>query len=254
SDLTITEESSSYLGLALQGPKSCAILSAFGFEDVSSLKPFDLRIFDLGGHEIIVGRVGFTGDLGYEIWFAPGALSEVEHALNAAEEATGVKGIGYGLTAIQMGRIEAGMIVPGWDTAGTFDDSADERTPLELTLGWNVKLDRGMDFVGENALRAQKANGTRFKMRGIRIDHSAPIEEGTDLFTTVDGQRTTIGKVPSLIWHAVEECWIGFASLKAAYAKAETVYVLSDDQAVDGELCNLPFIQLDRRTQTPAPC
>ncbi|MEO1043734.1 MAG: aminomethyltransferase family protein [Pseudomonadota bacterium] len=252
-DLTITDDSSSYLGLALQGPKSCAVLSAFGFSELSALKPFDLQINELDGHEIVVGRVGFTGDLGYEIWFAPDALPSVEKALNAAEAATGVKGIGYGLTAIQMGRIEAGMIVPGWDTAGTFDDIAQERTPLELTLRWNVKLDRGLDFVGEQALRQQKADGPRYRMKGIRINDRAPIEEGADLFTDVDGERISIGKVPSLIWHVLDECWIGFASLQTDFAKADDVYLLVGDRAVSGELCKLPFIQLDRRTATPAP-
>lgn len=251
-DLKITDESSSLFGLALQGPKSCAILSQFGFEKIEALKPFHLGIYQLDSIDIIAGRVGFTGDLGYEIWFPPAALPAVERALNAAEHATGVKALGYGLAAVQMGRLDAGMIVPGWDTANTFEDDDRERTPLELTLGWNVKLDRDDEFVGKSALRKQKATGLRFKMKGVRIFDKAHMEEGDDVFAEVDGKRQKIGTIPSLIWHTADQCWIGFVSLKPEFASLEEAYVMREERMVACNICKLPFIDLERRTATPA--
>ena len=252
-DLIITEETSSLLGLALQGPKSSAMLNAFGFEAIAELKPFDLHVYDLDGYDILIGRVGFTGDLGYEMWFPHGALPAVEKALTSAENAIGVKGIGYGLITAQMGRIEAGMIVPGWDTAGTFEDAELERTPLELTLGWNTKLGRGYNFVGESALTKQKTQGPRYRMEGLRIREDTPIEEGTDLYIDIEGERTKIGRIPSLIWHVKDQCWLGFASLKTSAAPTTAVYALTGNRPVMAELTKLPFIQLDRRSEVPAP-
>lgn len=252
-DLKITEESALFHGLALQGPQSCALLTAFGFAGLAELKPFDLKVFELGGFEIIAGRVGFTGDLGYEIWFPTDALPTIEAALNNAEQSTGIEGLGYGLITAQMGRIEAGMIVPGWDTAGTFEDLEQERTPLELTLGWNVKLKREDAFAGKAALIQQKTNGPRFAMKGIRLRDSSAIEEGTDLYAMVDGTRTKVGTIPSLIWHVQDECWIGFASILTAHKSVEDVFALSGESPVKGELIKLPFVSFERRAQTPAP-
>lgn len=147
-DIEIFEETSDWAGLAIQGPKSCAVLSQFGFSGIEALKPFDLRRYDLAAHDVIVGRVGFTGDLGYEIWFHPRAIDVIQSAINAAESGLGFEILGYGLSAVQICRIEAGMIVPGWDTAGEFVDKSRERTPYELTLGWNVKLQRDEAFAG----------------------------------------------------------------------------------------------------------
>ena len=252
-DLQITEESALLHGLALQGPQSCALLSAFGFADLAELKPFDLKVFELDGFEIITGRVGFTGDLGYEIWFPTDALPAMEAALNEAEQKTGIKGLGYGLITAQIGRIEAGMIVPGWDTSGTFEDLEHERTPLELTLSWNVKLKREDAFAGKAALIRQKADGPRFVMKGVRLDDPAEIEEGADLFTLIDGERIKVGTIPSLIWHVQDECWLGFASLQAAHKSVENVFALSGETQVNADLSKLPFVQFERRAQTPAP-
>jgi len=105
--LTITEETDSLAGLAIQGPKSCSVLDYFGFDDIQHLKPFELKYFTLAGHEILVGRVGFTGDLGYEIWFSPEATKDVEQALIRSENALNIQIPGYGLTALQVCRIEA---------------------------------------------------------------------------------------------------------------------------------------------------
>ena len=144
------------------------------------------------------------------------------------------------------------MIVPGWDTTGTFEDPEFERSPLELTLSWNVKLKREDFFAGKSALIKQKEEGPRFVMKGIRHRDTAPIEEGCDLFSIIDGTQTKVGTIPSLIWHVQEECWMGFASIKASFKNIESVFALSDDRPIQGALAKLPFVQFERRSKTPA--
>ncbi|MCP4271789.1 MAG: aminomethyl transferase family protein [Gammaproteobacteria bacterium] len=251
-DLTITEETASLAGLAVQGPKSCAVLKQFGFSGIENLKPFELTYFELDGHQVLTGRVGFTGDLGYEIWFSPDAIEAVEKALNNADEALGLQIPGYGLTAVQICRIEAGMIVPGWDTAGEFTDLENERTPYELTLGWNVKLDREEEFVGKAALTQQKLTGPRFRMKGITINHACSVEEGQELYANINGERITVGTLPSLIWNADKSQWIGFVSLKINHADVNNTYIKENDTEIDCQICKLPFINLQHRVQVPA--
>jgi len=251
-DLTISEETSSLAGLAIQGPKSCTVLNQFGFDKIEFLKPFELKYYDLSGHKILVGRVGFTGDLGYEIWFHPDATETVKDALIDAEKQLNIQIPGYGLTALQACRIEAGMIVPGWDTAGEFTNLENERTPYELMLGWNVKLDREEDFVGKAALTQLKVDGPRFKMKGFTIDEHCSIEEGQPLFSNIEGKQIQIGTLPSLVWHASIKQWIGYASIKTAYVDVENTFIVHEGNEINCRICKLPFINLKHRNDVPA--
>ncbi|WOH36764.1 aminomethyltransferase family protein [Thalassotalea fonticola] len=254
-DLFIKEETENLAGLAIQGPKSCAVLQQFGFTDVEQLAPFELKYFQLAGQQVLVGRVGFTGDLGYEIWFSPEAISTVEQAIVNTEQAMQITLPGYGLSALQMCRIEAGMIVPGWDTAGSFTDVIDERTPFELTLGWNVKAERDEYFVGKQALQQAKVIGPRYKMKGIKVNNKSILAEGQELFALVDNIEIQVGHLPSLVWHETEQQWIGFASIKSSCVDINDTYVIDKKtrEAIHCCLHQLPFINLARRNQTPAP-
>ena len=252
-DVVITEETPSLAGLAIQGPKSCAVLNSFGFDGVENLRPFQVQYFNLGGGEVMVGRVGFTADLGYEIWFKPELCGAVERAFTNAEQALGIQIAGYGLTAIQLCRMEGGLIVPGWDTAQTFEDPDFERSPLELGLEWNVDLDREEDFVGKSALLKERANGSRFTMKGFEIDAECDLEDGAELFATIDGQDVQIGTLPSVSWSYGVKRWIGLSSLRMANADLTEGFVQLGDEKIPCRITKIPFVNFERRRQVPAP-
>ena len=252
-DVLITEETPSLAGLSVQGPKSCAVLNSFGFAGIENLRPFEVKYFELVGGEVMVARVGFTADLGYEIWFKPELCGAVEDALSKAEESVGTPIAGYGLTAIQICRMEGGMIVPGWDTAQTFEDPDFERTPFELAMPWNVDLDREGDFVGKAALALEKAKGSRFSMTGFEIDAEGELEDGAELLASIDGETVAIGTLPSVSWSFGLGRWIGLASLKAAHAKVTEGFVEIDGERVVCRLRPIPFVKFQRRSQVPAP-
>jgi len=251
-DCVISDETSSFSGLALQGPNSCAVLSRMGLQNIETLKPFSLRYEEFAGHRVILGRLGFTGDLGYEIWFPPEAKPAIAAALDQAEQALDIQLLGYGLTAVQICRIEAGMIVPGWDTTGLFRSREEERTPFELTLGWNVRLDREDEFAGKAALLQHKTEGPLFRMRGFVITDPCQIEDGQKLFARIDGDQVEIGSLRSTIFHVVDEKWIGFASIKAAYKEVEDVFILDGGKEISCRFCKVPFVNLERRVAVPA--
>ncbi|MEP4148603.1 MAG: aminomethyltransferase family protein [Halioglobus sp.] len=252
-NLTITIETEKQAGLAIQGPRSCEVLQQFAFDKIEHLEPFELAYYKLAGHSILVGRLGFTGDLGYELWFKPAAISAIEDAFLRAEKSLGFAIPGYALSALQIARIEAGLIVPGWDTAGTFVNPDNERTPYELTLGWNVKLNREEPFAGKKALAAFKESGARYKMKGFRIAEQCKLQDGQCLLAHIDGATTQVGTLPSVAWHTGEHQWIGFASLSIDYAMIENAFILIDDRKICCSLCPLPMINLEHRNQVPAP-
>ena len=252
-DVTYVDDSDSLAGMAVQGAKSAAVLKSFGFDGVENLKPYDLKFFDFAGGEMMVSRVGFTGDLGYEIWFKPDLCKAVEEAIVDAEKELGIQIAGYGLTTIQLCRMESGMIVPGWDTAQEFEDVDAERSPFELALHWNVDLDRPEDFVGKTALLAERDNGSRFVMRGFEIDDECELEDGAELMALIDGREAQIGSLPSVSWSHDANRWIGLASIRTSHADVSEGYVEIEGKQYPCRIRDLPFVQIPRRRQVPAP-
>jgi aminomethyltransferase len=252
-DASVADESDRWAGLAVQGARSCAVLDAFGFRGVDLLRPYDIGYFELAGEQVMVARVGFTGDLGYEIWFTPGLAPAVEAAFVAAEAALDLQISGYGLTTIQLCRMESGMIVPGWDTAQTFEDPELERSPFELGLAWNVDLEREEDFVGKQALLKERADGSRFALRGFVVEAECDLLDGAELFAAVDGHDMQVGTLPSVSWSHEPARWIGLASLRTEHASLTDCFVVSGGEQQACRIVDLPFVQIDRRRQVPAP-
>ena len=252
-DVSVVDESAQWAGLAVQGARSCAALAAFGFDGVEELRPYGIADFELAGARVIVARVGFTGDLGYEIWFDRSSCPAIEDAFVAAEKQLELQISGYGLTTIQLCRMESGMIVPGWDTAQTFQDPEFERSPFELGLAWNVDLERAGDFVGKAALLAERAHGSRFAMKGFEVDDECELLDGTELFATIDGSPVQVGTLPSVSWSHDAGRWIGLCSLRTEYADVTDCFVTLDEEQHACRIAGLPFVTFDRRRQVPAP-
>ena len=251
-NLTYHDESEAWSGLVIQGPKSCSVLQHMGFEGIENLAPFHLQWFQLGEHKFLIGRLGFTGDLGYEIWFDTADVNLLQQTVINAENELDFKLRGYGLDALQVCRIEAGMIVPGWDTAGEFKDPMSERTPFELTLGWNVRLKRDEDFVGKKGLIEHKKSGARYEMRGCLLEAVGPVEFGQTLYADLDGQKMIVGSLASVVWHPIKKLWIGFVSVQREFTAVENTYVCIGDNSIACQFHALPFINLERRSKVPA--
>jgi aminomethyltransferase len=118
--------------------------------DVRSLRYF--RFFPepvrVGGVPAWVSRTGYSGELGYEIFCAPGDAPALWAAL------TGEGAVPYGLAAVETLRIESGLIFIGYDYF------AHETNPYDMSLDRLVRLDTG-DFNGKAALAETAASPPR---------------------------------------------------------------------------------------------
>ena len=179
--------------------------------------------------------------------------SDIEQAFMRAEDTIGIQIAGYGLTTIQLCRMEGGFIVPGWDTAQTFEDPAMERTPAELAIGWNVDLERDNDFIGKDALIRERESSPRFRMKGFIIDDKCTLEDGTELFAEIDGKEHQVGTLPSVSWSYTDGHWLGLSSLNIDYADLTDPYVLIAGRKIQCAISDIPFINLERRSLVPAP-
>ena len=145
--------------IAVQGPKAVAMVDALAAQRVGQLPSFAFMDADIAGVPCIVARTGYTGEDGFELACAGHDAVRLWDALLSA--ATPLGGLPIGLGARDTLRLEAKLPLYG-------NDLDDDHTPLEAGLGWAVKLD-GRDFLGAEALRAQKAAGLTRQLVGFTI-------------------------------------------------------------------------------------
>ena len=112
---------------------------------------------------MVVSRTGYSGELGYEVFCHPKDANVVFEAIWKAGEPLGM--IPLGLDALDMLRIEAGLIFAGSE----FDDQTD---PMEAGIGFTVPLKSKLDnFIGRQALEQRKAHPQK-KLVGLELDGS----------------------------------------------------------------------------------
>ncbi|MGZ4178649.1 MAG: DUF1989 domain-containing protein, partial [Solirubrobacteraceae bacterium] len=174
--------------IAVQGPLSREALQEFVWTPPSQpsleeLKWFRFlvgRIGDYDGVPIIVSRTGYTGELGYEIFCHPSDGEAVWDAVWKAGEPRGIKPLG--LEALDMLRIESGLIFAGYE----FDDQVD---PFEAGIGFAVALDDEEDFVGRDALLERREHPQR-RLVGLELEGNEVAGHGDEVY--VDRRRVGV--------------------------------------------------------------
>jgi aminomethyltransferase len=166
------------LCLAFQGPRAAEALQRLTPTDLGSLKPFRAAAIPLvlpGGAppetkgwgsgdalappgSVLVTRTGYTGEDGFELFPRSALAVPVWEALLAAGRDLGALPVGLG--ARDTLRLEKGYLLSGQDFTG-------RETSLETNSEWLVKWDH--DFIGREALRAQKARGGYRLLLGLRL-------------------------------------------------------------------------------------
>jgi aminomethyltransferase len=169
-DCTLRDISDDIALLALQGPKAAQILQPLTAVDLASIGYYHFVIGSVAGVSgVYVSRTGYTGEDGFELYFAPEDAATVWNALTASGQV-----VPAGLGCRDTLRLEMGMALYGND----IDDTV---TPLEANLGWIVKLAKG-DFVGRDALVRQKAEGITRKLVGFTFGERAIPRHGYEVF------------------------------------------------------------------------
>ncbi len=151
------------LGLSVAGPKARDVLQKLTHLDLSDVAmPFmAVRELDLGMAPVILGRVSYTGDLGYEIWMKP---EYQRYLFDAIMEAGAEFGISlFGLRALNALRVEKSF--GSW--------SREYRPlygPLEAGLGRFIAHGKSADFIGKQAALEEKASGGALRLITLIVD------------------------------------------------------------------------------------
>jgi sarcosine oxidase, subunit alpha len=184
-DVRVVNVSAAYAALNLAGPHARKVMQRLTEMDVSAeaLPYLACARGDVAGAPAIVLRIGFVGELGYEI-HVPGSYAE--HLWDAALAAGDRYGIQpFGLEAQRVLRLEKQHILVGQDTDAESD-------PYEAGLGWMVKLDKP-DFLGRRALLEASAHDPRERLVGLVFEGDGVPPEGSAIVE--DGRW--VGRVTS---------------------------------------------------------
>ena len=257
-DVTIEDSSDKIGTLSLQGPNSRDILKNVSDADMDSLRYFGLTKAKLDGVEVVISRTGYTGDLGYEVWVECGQALNVYDAIMAGGRDYRIQPVG--MDAMDVTRIEAGYIMNGVDyfSANTCLIESRKSTPYEIGLGWTVDLNRD-PFIGQDALKAEKANGSVWSTVGLVYDWPAferlfnefglpPQLPGGAWRTPIPVYNTKgqqVGQGTSGAWSAILKDNLALAIVKSACAEPGTI--LEIEVTVEYERRRVPAIV----TKTP---
>lgn len=188
----VKESTDQLHNIAVQGPVSRDLLADLVWTPPTQPALRDLAWFRflvgrLGGPEgipLVVSRTGYSGELGYEVWVHPDDAPEVWDAVWEAGIPHGLAPLG--LTALDMVRIESGLIFAGYE----FCDQTD---PFEAGIGFTVPLkSKADDFVGRAALLERKAHPQR-TLVGLRLDGPETAAHGDGVYAG----RSQVGVVTS---------------------------------------------------------
>jgi len=169
------------------GPRSRDILQSVTDANISNgaFPFFGARRIDVGHATVLAVRVGYVGELGYELYIPQEFGAHVYDTLWAAGAAHGIANAGY--RAVDSCRMEKGYLY--WS-----GDISPDYNPYEAGLGFCVALEKG-DFIGREALAKIKAAGLTRKLCSFTIDGFAPLHGGETILHggKVVGSTTSVG-------------------------------------------------------------
>jgi aminomethyltransferase len=200
--------------LAVQGPRSRDILTAIlatpaAQPTLAELGWFRFTIGRIGDAPVVVSRTGYSGELGYEIWCHPDSCVPVWDAVWTAGREHGLAPMG--LTALDMLRIEAGLVFAG-------AEFCDQTDPFEAGIGFTVPANKADAFIGAEALARRRAHPQR-RLVGLTIASEETVAHGDPIFAgrAQVGVVTSATKSPVLRSHiALARVEVGSAALGQA--------------------------------------
>lgn len=253
-DVTINDVSEEMAGIALQGPTSRELLQKITGVDLAKLKFFECTRADVSGAPALISRTGYTGDLGFEIFVRAEDAEKIWDS--AMELSPDYKLRPCGLIALDMARIEAGLLQIDAEFISAKQTLFDVQkiSPLELGLGWMCKLD-GDYFVGRDALRREKENGTsRWNTVGVELDVTyiekyygefkmplhlpeRPWKEAVPIYSD-EAQKDHIGRGTSGMWSPLLKKYIVIARIPPQYAKQGSCFWI--EEVIEAKTFSIP--------------
>ncbi|HAS91494.1 MAG TPA: glycine cleavage system aminomethyltransferase GcvT [Clostridiales bacterium] len=225
----ILNVSENYAQLALQGPLAETILQKLTSKNLNEIEFYYFSDnVKVGNIEALVSRTGYTGEDGFELYFAYDKAEEMWDLILEAGKDEGL--IPAGLGARDTLRFEASLPLYGHELNENI-------TPLEAGLGFFVKLNKE-NFIGKEALARQKSEGLQRKIVGFEmIDRGIP-RNNYEVYK--EGEK--IGYVTTGSFSPTLKKNIGLALIDSAYSKEGTeIEILIRNKNSKAKVIKKPF-------------
>ena len=227
-DVSVKDISDETYMIAFQGPQAPEIMNRLTEVDLTKMERFsavqDQILEDI---PILLGRTGYTGEDGFELFFP------AEHALKVWEailEEGKVEGVApIGLAARDSLRFEPCMPLYGHELSPTI-------TPVEARLTFAVSFNK--DFIGRDALLKQKLEKSGRVLVGFELVERGLAREGYPVL--LNGEE--IGSVSTGMYSPTTSRYLGMAFVPREFSKIGTeIYVQIRNKAVKAKIIKRPF-------------
>jgi aminomethyltransferase len=236
-DVVLTDRSTLQSVMAVQGPASATIIErTLGTASVRALPYFGFTQLAFAGAECRVARIGYSGELGYEIVIADAVAPALWSALVETGNDYGLREGGF--AAIDSLRIEVGHLLFTRELAAP-------AAPAELGLMRLIDFYR-QEFCGAAAVRAQ-----RWRLPARRLVGLLPLRGARFAPPTASARTRATASMTSKAWSPLIECELGMGFVAAGDAYPGTTVTLDTGEAA--KVARLPFYDPARRLPRRAP-
>ncbi len=232
----LTDLTQGLAAVNLAGPKAREIMATVTDLDCSNegFAYLDGKQGRIAGVQCLILRIGFVGEVGYEIHFPAAYGEHIWDALMSAGEPHGLRP--FGLEPQRILRLQKMHILVGQDT-----DS--ESTPFSAAMPWIVKLDKEQDFIGKWALQHYADRPAAAALVGFTLANGDVPTEGA---VVIDARGEPAGQVTSSRHSPVLDRTIGMAWVPEALAHDGAEITISDDgKQLHAEIQTKPFYDPD---------
>jgi sarcosine oxidase subunit alpha len=232
----LTDVTQGLAAVNLAGPKAREILGTLTDLDCSAeaFKYLDAKQAKVAGVPCLILRIGFVGEVGYEIHFPAAHGEHVWDALMEAGRQHGIKP--FGLEPQRILRLQKMHILVGQDT-----DS--ESTPFGAAMPWIVKLDKSQDFIGKWALEHYADIEPETRLVGFTLGDGYVPTEGSVI---IDAVGAPAGQVTSARFSPVLDRVIGMAWVPSPLARDGATVAISDQgRTMQAQIQTRPFYDPD---------
>ncbi|WP_041595845.1 glycine cleavage system aminomethyltransferase GcvT [Halanaerobium hydrogeniformans] len=228
-DAQIENRTEHYAMLALQGPDSQKVLTKLTDLNLQEINYYRFKEGKVAGKDMIISRTGYTGELGYELYFKAEYAEKIWHDIIKAGKKFEI--LPAGLGARDTLRLEKGFPLYGND----IDENID---PYQAKLGWVVKLDKG-DFIGKEKLKELKRKGIKRERTGFMIQGRGVARKGHKIYC----EDQEIGEVSSGSYSPLLKKGIAMGYIKSDYIEpGNKVGIKVRKRFIDAEIVELPFV------------
>ncbi|MEX1046264.1 MAG: aminomethyltransferase family protein [Actinomycetota bacterium] len=224
--------------LSVQGPRSRELLAGLAPDadlSTAALPYYNFIETTVAEAPTLLSRTGYSGELGYELYYPRDYASHMWEAVHAAGAGLAAKPAGLG--ALRSTRMEKKYPL-------YLLDVSEETTPLEAALGWAVDID-GADFIGRDALAKQRDDGVTRILAGIEFPDTTFLPAAGDLISA-DGRE--VGKVTSSDtgWFLGKNLAMGYVDAGTPQGSEVTVVSAETGESAAGVLSDRAFYDPDR--------